>query len=196
MASVTSVATACLLACLFAVGCGGDAEPDDGLDDTSTSTTDPGPTYQPPGGKVVFDLQVRSRDRHPAISAYASWQRAATEGLRRRDLSTAITDNAADAPVDVVKSSLETIRAHDYVVPRRMIGKVQSARTSERAAIVNVCLWSESFDYRDRESGKPTTADNSRWLGVEVRMTRSAGHDKRWIVAGLAKRADCEGSKP
>lgn len=197
-ASATSVVVSCVLAGLVLGGCEGDStEPTDGPSgDTTTSSTQSTPAYDPPGGKVVFDLRVRPRDRKAAVDAYAAWQRASTTALRRRTMIAAVGDHAAEGPTQLVKQSVATVREEDYTVPRRMVGRVESVRASRGAAIVRVCLWSPSFDYHDRETGESATNSTPRWMGVEVRMTRSSGQDGRWIVAGLSTRADCEGNRP
>lgn len=194
MASTTSVVV-CVFAALILTGCGGDSteKPDASSGDAPSQTAD---AFDPPGGKVVFDLRVRPRDRSAAVEAYAAWQRASTASLRRRQMLAAVGDRAAEGPAELVKKSLETVRENDYTVPRRMVGRVQSARVDGRAAVVGACLWSPSFDYHDRESGRSATNAKPHWMGVEVRMTRSSVQDGRWIVAGLSTRADCEGNRP
>ena len=198
MASATSVAATCLLAALVLAGCGGDSteQPDEPATDTAPTSTQSTAEYEPPDGTVVFDLRVRPRDRSAAVDAYAAWQRAATTALRQRQLTSDVRDRAAEGPIEVVEQSLDTIRENDYVVPRRMVGRVESVQANRRAAIVRVCLWSPSFDYHDRRTGASATRGKPRWMGVEVRMTRSAGQNGRWIVAGLSTRADCEGNRP
>lgn len=198
MASATSVVAACLLVALALAGCGGESteQPDESPADTASESTQSTAEYEPPGGKVVFDLRVRPRDRSEAVDAYAAWQRASTAALRRRELTAVVRDRAAEGPTKIVEQSLETVRENDYVVPRRMVGRVESVQATQRAAIVRVCLWSPSFDYHDRRTGASATRGKPRWMGVEVRMTRSSGQDGRWIVAGLSTRADCKGSRP
>lgn len=197
MASATSVVAACVLAGLVVAGCGGDdADETEPADETPTSSTKSTSGYDAPGGKVIFDLRVKPRDRHAAVDAYADWQRASTTALRQRQMSAEVTDNAAEGPAQVVEDSLAKVRQEDYVVPRRMIGRIDSVRARAGAAIVRACLWSPSFDYRDRASGAAATKAKPRWIGVEVRMTRQAGQNGHWIVAGLSSRADCKGARP
>ena len=195
MTRTAVAAVACAIAGWLLTGCGGD-DAETSAEPTHTPATSEAPSYDPPGGKVVYDLRVPDEHEHPAVEAYATWQRASTIALRERAMSDAVTEHAADGPLGVVERSLETVRERDYVVPRRMVGRVDSVRASGRAAVVRVCLWSPTFDYHERRSGESAATSEPRWLGAEVRMTRETGQDGGWIVAGLAPRADCEGSKP
>lgn len=191
-----------VLACVLPAGCTGS---DDGGSSAGAEPSGPGTQddssddFRPPDGKVVFDLRAGSKGvelRHPAVRAYVAWQRAATEAIRDRKLSDAVRDGAADSPESTVERSIATVSDSDYTVARTMIGRLEGARSTPRAAILHVCLWSPTFDYRDRASGRPVTGGKPRWLGAEVRMTRESAHHGAWKVAGLSAEQDCEGSRP
>ncbi|UYM06685.1 hypothetical protein [Solicola gregarius] len=183
--------------CLLVAACGGGSSASDNDDASpSTAATHASDGFEPPPGKVVFDLAVSSADRDPAVDSYVAWQRAATTSLRDRTLTEATRRGAAEAPVETVERSLSTVEEADYTVPRRMVGRLQSIRSTPRAAILGVCLWSPTFDYRERASGERVADRPAHWMGVEVRMSRRSGQDGGWSVAGLSTREDCEGNRP
>ena len=196
---LATCACAALLACGVAGGCSNEASdapyvgPDDGTNGDSTAG-DTG--FQPPTGNVVFDFRAGGHANEPAVRAYVGWQRAATESIRNRQLTDEVRDGAIAPPVRTVERSIATVSDADYTVPRTMVGRLASVRATPRAAILEVCLWSPSFDYRQRESGRTATDGAAHWMGAEVRMTRNSAHDGAWKVAGLTDRPDCEGNKP
>lgn len=132
-ASVPCAVTAAVLAGLALTGCGGDStEPSDALPDDPPASSTRDAAYDPPDGEVVFDLRVRARDRGPAVEAYAAWQRASTTALRQRRMTPDVEKRAADGPTEIVEQSLRTVRDNDYIVPRRMVGRVESVRANRR----------------------------------------------------------------
>lgn len=196
MSSAPTGVVVCAAACLLLAGCGGGSTASDDEPDSSDTPASASDGFEPPAGKVLFDLDVARADRHAAVDAYAAWQRAATTSLRDRELNDATRRGASDGTVRTVERSLDTVQDGDYTVPKRMVGRLESVRATPRAAMLGACLWSPSFDYRDRETGRRAVREPPRWMGVEVRMTRLPGQDGRWIVAGLSTRDDCEGKRP
>ncbi|UPK74425.1 hypothetical protein MU582_18610 [Nocardioidaceae bacterium SCSIO 66511] len=198
MTRVSAGVLACAVACLVVTACGGDPESDSDDESLSAQPSNAAASddFTAPSGEVVFDFDVARADQHPAVDAYVAWQTAATESLRERDVAPAVTEGAEESPVRTVERSLAALQEGDLTVPRRMVGRLDSIRSTRRAAILDACLWSPSFDYRVRESGRRVADAKPHWMGAEVRMTRSTGQDDAWIVAGLSAGEDCEGSRP
>ncbi|MGH3360000.1 MAG: hypothetical protein ACRDO7_14465 [Nocardioidaceae bacterium] len=183
-----------VLGSLLLTGCASDA--DEPSYDPTTDASDTADGFEPPPGRVTFDFRAGRHAGDAAVDAYVAWQRAATRSIRDRELSDAVQDGATDAPVRTVEQSLATVSEGDYTVPRTMIGRLESAHSTPRAAILGVCLWSSSFDYHERASGRTVADDAPHWMGVEVRMTRESGHHSDWNVSGMIAGEDCKGSRP
>lgn len=188
-----------LTSAVLLAGCADDADSSDSAEEPSPGPqTSRGATdgFKPRPGPVRFEFDAGRHADKPAVRAYVGWQRAATKSIRDRALSAAVRDGAARSPVDTVRQSIETATESDYVVPRRMVGRLASMQATPRAAILDACLWSPSFDYRERESGRTVATDEPHWMGVEVRMSRTSGHHGAWKVSGLSVQQDCKGSRP
>lgn len=187
-----------LTAAVVLAGCADDTGSSDAAEPSSGSSPsqDTADGFEPPPGPVRFDFDAGRHADEPAVRAYVTWQRAATTSIRERALSDAVREGAAESPVSTVRQSIETVTESDYIVPRRMIGRLDSMQSTRRAAILGACLWSPSFDYHERESGRTAAEDEPHWIGVEVRMSRGSGHHGAWKVSGLSVEQDCEGSRP
>jgi len=79
--------------------------------------------------------------------------------------------------------AIATAQQRGWSVPATAKITVESVREGSIDAVVQLCLWGQSVDFVNSETGRPVRGSPAQWYPFDVKMVQTTD---RWLVAGVA----------